>query len=141
MKLDQTGIVLHKETVKKMMKPWYLLRQHQKPEMGWIKSIRIALGITTKQLAEKMGIAQPNIIAIEERELLRTISLETLDKAARAMNCKLIYAIVPNEDFTTAEAIQPMERPAPIERPVMVERAAVEDELSLLQKSLRNNHY
>ena len=89
--------------------------------------------MTTKQLADRMGIAQPNIMAIEDREVKQTISLETLEKAARAMDCKLIYAIVPNEDWSPKS-----ETSSNIIYSTTLPILEDNDELSLLQKSLRN---
>jgi predicted DNA-binding mobile mystery protein A len=99
MKPKKRNLLLQRDVIEKKLRPWLALRQDRKPGSGWIKAIRGALGMTAKQLAERMGIAQPNVVAFEEREAKGTITLEALDKAARAMNCKLIYALVPNEDY------------------------------------------
>lgn len=69
------------------------------PKAGWIKAIREALGMTTVQLAERMGIQQSGVSILEKREALKTVSLETLERAAQAMNCRLVYAIVPEKDL------------------------------------------
>jgi len=64
---------------------------------GWIRAIREALGMTTAQLARRLGIAQPSVVGLEKSEAARTISLETLERAARALDCTLVYALVPRE--------------------------------------------
>ena len=49
-----------------------------------------------------MGITQPSALAMETREQDKAITLETLDNAANAMGCDLVYAFVPKsslEDF------------------------------------------
>lgn len=65
------------------------------PRSGWVKAIRESLGMTTSQLAERMGIQQSGVTYLEQREVAQTVTLESLDRAAKAMNCRLIYAIVP----------------------------------------------
>lgn len=70
-----------------------------RPARGWIRAVREALGLTTTQLAKRLGIAQPSVTAMEKAEQRGGISLETLEKAAQAMNCKLVYALVPNDSF------------------------------------------
>lgn len=65
------------------------------PRRGWIKAIRESLMMTSAQLAERMGIAQTVVTNMENREVKKTVTLETLERAARAMNCRLVYAIVP----------------------------------------------
>src|SRR4051812_25914655 len=69
----------------------------RQPVRGWIKAIREALGMTTAQLARRLAMAQPSVIDIERSEAKGTIQLATLRRVAEAMNCKLVYALVPNE--------------------------------------------
>ena len=44
-----------------------------------------------------MGINQATALRYEQRETEDKITLETLSKVAEAMDCKLVYAIVPRE--------------------------------------------
>ena len=67
------------------------------PQRGWIRAIRDALGMTTAQLAGRLGIAQPSAVGLEKSEAARTITLETLERAALALDCRLVYALVPRE--------------------------------------------
>ena len=46
----------------------------------------------------RMGIAQAVVMNMERREAKKTVSLSTLERAAAAMNCKLVYAIVPIDE-------------------------------------------
>jgi predicted DNA-binding mobile mystery protein A len=71
------------------------------PVRGWIKAVREALGITTAQLAIRMRIKQPSIIDLERSELKGSIELATLRRAAEALDCTLIYALVPNKPLET----------------------------------------
>lgn len=70
-----------------------------RPKSGWIKAIRESLGMTTAQLAKRMGIQQSGVTLLEQRESLKTVSLETLERAAQSLNCRLIYALVPDESL------------------------------------------
>jgi predicted DNA-binding mobile mystery protein A len=78
-------------------KEWGAVNQYQAPVRGWIKAIREALGMTTAQLAQRAGVRQPSIIALERSEEKGSIELATLRRAAEALDCKLIYALVPNK--------------------------------------------
>src|SRR6185312_67253 len=69
----------------------------KQPVRGWIKAIREALGMTTAQLARRIGVKQPTLVNIEQSEAKGTVQLATLRRVAEAMNCKLVYALVPNE--------------------------------------------
>lgn len=63
------------------------------PAQGWVKAIRDALGMTTTQLAKKLGVTHPRILQIEKDE--SNLSISTLEKTADALGCKLVYALVP----------------------------------------------
>ncbi|MGZ3744103.1 MAG: mobile mystery protein A [Pseudobdellovibrionaceae bacterium] len=69
------------------------------PKSGGVRAIRDAIGMTTTQLAERMGIQQSGVTLLEQRESAKKVSLETLQRAARAMNCELVYALVPKESL------------------------------------------
>jgi len=69
------------------------------PRDGWIKQIREALGISARQLAEKVGVSQPTLAKMEKSEVERTTSLKTLDRIAEALECRLIYALIPKDSF------------------------------------------
>ena len=71
------------------------------PVRGWIKAVREALGITTAQLAIRMHIKQPSIIDLERSEVKGSIELATLRRAAEALDCTLIYALLPNKPLET----------------------------------------
>ena len=67
------------------------------PKGGWIYTIRHALGMSGTQLAKRLGCTQSNITALERREKAGTISLQSLEQAADAMNCRLVYFFIPNK--------------------------------------------
>jgi predicted DNA-binding mobile mystery protein A len=72
------------------------LREMQHPGKGWIRSIRQALGMSGRQLAERMGVEPPRITEMEKAEAGGTLTLRTLRRAAEALDCRLVYALVPN---------------------------------------------
>lgn len=70
------------------------------PARGWIKAIREALGMSSEQLARRLGVKQPTLAAIERSETRGTIELATLRRVAAALDCTLAYALVPNRPLT-----------------------------------------
>ena len=68
-----------------------------RPPYGWIKAIREALGMTSRQFAKRMGVSQPRASAIEKNEVIGSITLDTLQRAANALECQLVYALVPRK--------------------------------------------
>lgn len=67
----------------------------KQPTQGWLKTIREILGMTTTQLAKKLGISQPRVVCLEKNE--KNIKISTMERIADALNCDFIYAIVPRE--------------------------------------------
>ena len=68
-----------------------------RPPRGWIKAIREALGMTTAQLGKRLGVSQPRVLGIEKAEASGSITLDSLERAARALDCRLVYALVPRK--------------------------------------------
>jgi predicted DNA-binding mobile mystery protein A len=66
------------------------------PPKGWIRAIREALGMTGVQFAARLGVRPQSVDALEKSEDSGSIKLETLRRAAEALDCTLVYAIVPN---------------------------------------------
>src|SRR5262249_35375661 len=73
------------------------LSKSQRPPKGWLRAIRDALGMTTSQLARRLGASQPWITELEQAEVSGTVTLQTLQKAAQALGCRLVYALVPEK--------------------------------------------
>jgi predicted DNA-binding mobile mystery protein A len=67
------------------------------PSKGWIRTIRTALNMTLYQMGKTLGIAPSNVLDMERREKDGSISLKTLQKAAAALNLKLVYGFLPLE--------------------------------------------
>lgn len=72
--------------------PWHSLPP-QSP--NWIKNIRKSLGMTTQQLANRLGVNRSRVVKIEHDEQAGALTLQTLRKVAAALECNLVYALVP----------------------------------------------
>src|SRR5450755_849942 len=72
-----------------------------RPPRGWIRAIREALGMSTTELAARMGISQSRIPELERGEVAGSVKLDTLGRAANALDCDLVYVLVPR---TTLES-------------------------------------
>jgi predicted DNA-binding mobile mystery protein A len=105
------------------------VRQYAAPVRGWIKAVRTALGMTTAQLAKRLGVKQPSVVAIEQSEAKGTIELATLRRVAEALDCKLVYALVPNRPLETMvrdrARLFAQRRRGPVEHSMLLEDQAV----------------
>lgn len=71
------------------------------PVRGWIRALREGLGMSSAQLAKRLDIKQPSVVALEQSEARGTIQLATLRRVAEALDCTLVYALVPNKPVET----------------------------------------
>ena len=67
------------------------------PSSGWIFAIRQALGMSLRQLGNRMGITPQSVREMEEREKNGTVSLNVLRQFAKSMDMKFFYGFVPKQ--------------------------------------------
>lgn len=67
------------------------------PPTGWIKAVRVSLGMSLQQLADKLSITKQSVQEIEKREKEGAITLKTLKDAASALDMQLVYGLVPKD--------------------------------------------
>lgn len=104
-KTNRQHLINQRKLMDRKLSQWLPLRPDQAPRIGWIKAVRGALGLNTRQLARRLGVDQSSVSRLEEREPAGKVTLELLGRAARAMNCRLIYAVVPDIGFDDLDAI------------------------------------
>jgi len=105
MKINKKATKAQRDVIEKKLKDWKRARSNKTPPSGWIKAIRGALGMSTYQLAKRMGVNQTTTLRVEQREAEGKVTLDVIKKAAEAMDCKLIYAIVPKEQYSSLDDI------------------------------------
>lgn len=62
--------------------------------------------MTRDQLASRIGIRGPTVNTLERSEARGTITLASLEKLARGMGCRVVYAIVPLEGKTLEDLVR-----------------------------------
>jgi len=85
------------EQVQESLNSFSALTKKTVPSKGWIRTLREALGMSSAALASRVDCSGSNIASFERREHKKTITLKALEKVAQAMNCKLVYCLVPLE--------------------------------------------
>lgn len=109
--------------IEKAHRIWYVKNGLQKPEQdlapflsseiqsfaptreGWLKRTRNLMSLSGEAAARKMGISRAAYAKFEEGEALGTISLSSLDKAAKALDCELVYALRPRNKKLHSESL------------------------------------
>ena len=103
-----------------------------RPPKGWLRAVRDALGMTSGQLAKRLGVAQPRVLEIEKAELSGAVTLHSLERAAEALGCRVVYALVPEQPL--AEVVQKQ-----ADRVAARQLARVEQTMNLEDQSVRDN--
>ncbi|MFN7095977.1 MAG: mobile mystery protein A [Gammaproteobacteria bacterium] len=78
------------------LNPWHNTAGFYQPQKGWVKTIRKLLGMTTTQLAKRLGVSPRRVIALELAEKNDAVTLRTMRECATALNCTFVYALIPN---------------------------------------------
>jgi predicted DNA-binding mobile mystery protein A len=65
------------------------------PQKGWIHVVRTGLKMSLRQLANRLSVTAPSVKEIEDREKNGSITMKNLKEAARALNMKLVYCLIP----------------------------------------------
>jgi predicted DNA-binding mobile mystery protein A len=69
------------------------------PPKGWIKAVREALAMSQADLARRLNVTQASVASMERSEGSGKIQLDTLQRVAEAMDCDLVYALVPRSSL------------------------------------------
>jgi predicted DNA-binding mobile mystery protein A len=73
------------------------IKQVAIPPTGWIKAMRMSLGMSMQQLGNKLKISKQGVMDIEKREKEGAITIKALREIAHAMDMQLVYGFVPND--------------------------------------------
>ena len=68
-----------------------------RPKEGWIRTLRKALGMSSPQLAVRLGMSKSQASQMERMEVEDRITLKQLRRVAEAFDCDLVYALVPRK--------------------------------------------
>lgn len=90
-RLDDLGI----RQLDAALTPFQSVRDRSPPRGGWAKAVRTALGMSLRQLAERTGLSKTAVKSVEASEARGTVQLRSLQALAEALDCDLVYALVP----------------------------------------------
>ncbi len=81
--------------LERQVRPFRRARNNSRPREGWLRAMRLATGIPADQIAAAMGTSRAMVFRSERAELKETITLAKLGRMARAVECDLVYGLVP----------------------------------------------
>lgn len=72
-------------------------RAATKPARGWLRAVRDAVELSQEQVARKLGVKRQSYADLEQAEERGAATLNSIRRAAEAMDCELVYFVVPRE--------------------------------------------
>ena len=121
----------------------------QTPRGGWVRAIREALGMSAQQLGARLRVKRQTIGNLERSEADGKISLDSLNRVAKALGCRVVYALVPEKPLEemrrerarlVAEAVvKPVLHTMRLEAQSISRREEQRQKEELVQKLLQGN--
>jgi predicted DNA-binding mobile mystery protein A len=117
-------------------------RKEARPHRGWLRAVREGFGLTLENVGKKLGQSRRRIQEFEDAEANDRITLHSLRRVAAAMDCELVYAIVPKSG-TIREVVerraraQAEEDVRDVEHTMALENQAVGNVEELIDKETR----
>jgi transcriptional regulator with XRE-family HTH domain len=96
--------------LERQVRPYRRARQNARPPEGWLRAMRLAVGIPASEIADSMHFSPKMVFQTERSEQKRTIRMDQLEKMARALHCDLVYGLVPWERSLEDRAMELVER-------------------------------
>jgi predicted DNA-binding mobile mystery protein A len=90
--------------------PYRKAGKNRPPSEGWLRAVRQALNLRAEDVARHLKLSRKMVFQLERSEEKKTITLERLESAARAMQCDLVYAVVPWDRSLEDRATEVAER-------------------------------
>lgn len=81
-----------------------------RPRSGWMRAVRRALGMSQAVLAERLAVTPAAVNKLEHAELDGGITIAKLAQVAAALDCRLVYALVPEESLEATVRDQARQR-------------------------------
>jgi predicted DNA-binding mobile mystery protein A len=75
------------------------LKEVSPPVKGWIRAIRDALGMSAVQFAKRQKVSPARVASLEKAELTGAVTIRSMRKAAEALDCVFVYALVPRSSL------------------------------------------
>jgi predicted DNA-binding mobile mystery protein A len=106
------------------LEPFQQLKTSPPPREGWIKAIRVSLGMSLRQLSQRTGLSKTSVASIESLEGKGTAQLDSIRRLANSMDCELVYALVPRHSLQKT-----VEKQARLKAADLVDRVSTSMEL------------
>jgi predicted DNA-binding mobile mystery protein A len=116
--MGQEYAKLKLKQTEELVKPFRPLVRAQAPRGGWVRAIREALGMSAQQLGTRVRVRRQTIENLERSEASGKITLDSLNRAAKALGCRVVYALVPEKPLEEMQRERAREIAESVVKPV-----------------------
>ena len=95
--MAQSYTKLKLKQVEELVQPFRRFPRVPPPRGGWVRAIREALGMSAQQLGARVRVTRQTVENLERSEAQGKITLDSLNKLASALGCRVVYALVPEK--------------------------------------------
>ena len=92
MKSSATQLLLNQTQEK--INSFSALKSVEKPDKGWVSTIRVSIKMSLRQLGERLHISPQGVKDLEKREQLGAITINSLKEVGRALDMDLVYGFI-----------------------------------------------
>ncbi len=92
MESSETQLLLNQTQDK--INSFSVLKSVEKPDKGWVNTIRISIKMSLRQLGERLHISPQGVKDLEKREESGSITINSLKEVGRALDMDLVYGFI-----------------------------------------------
>jgi predicted DNA-binding mobile mystery protein A len=92
MKNSETQLLLNQTQEK--INSFSVLKSVEKPDKGWVSTIRVCIKMSLRQLGERLHISPQGVKDLEKREESGSITINSLKEVGRALDMDLVYGFI-----------------------------------------------
>lgn len=92
------------------LRPFWRARKVAVPKRGWLREIRQVYEVPVHKVAWRLGVKERMVYQLERSEQKGSITLQRLKEAAAALDCDLVYAVVPRSRAEFSRAVEIADR-------------------------------
>lgn len=111
------------------LKRFSIVKNETVPEKGWCFSIRKALKMPLAILAKRLNVSIPRVAYLEKQEAEGKVTLNTLKKAAEALDCRLFYVFIPKDVSLEEMLVKQVDKKAEMILQETLRTMALEDQV------------
>jgi transcriptional regulator with XRE-family HTH domain len=101
MRNEERGLARRK--LDREMRYYRMAAKEKNPTQELLRTVRQVLGIPMSEVARKAGMNRSVVFRLEDSEERQTISLKSMQRIADALDCKVVYGLIPCNGGTLEE--------------------------------------